>query len=168
MDNKNFYDILGVKKDASDDEIKKAYRSLAKKYHPDLNPGDASAAEKLKQINEAYEVLGDKQKRANYDAYGSAEGPQFGGAGGFGGFSSGDFGGFGGFEDILSNVFGGGFGGFGGSRRRASSAQPGRDIAVRVDLSFVDAAFGTTKTINVTRNETCDVCHGTGWIVPAG
>ncbi|MBQ7453309.1 MAG: molecular chaperone DnaJ [Clostridia bacterium] len=162
MDNKNYYDILGVKKDATDDEIKKAYRTLAKKYHPDLNPGDASAAEKLKQINEAYEVLGDKQKRANYDNYGSADGPQFNGAGGFGGFSSGDFGGFGGFEDILSNVFGGGFGGFGGGRRKASAAQPGRDIEVRVDLSFVEAAFGATKTINVTRNETCEACHGTG------
>lgn len=115
MAEKNYYDILGVNKNASDDEIKKAYRSLAKKYHPDLNPGNAEAAEKLKQVNEAYSVLSDKTKRQNYDTYGNENGPQgFGGSGfggfgsGFGGFSSGDFSDFG---DIFSNIFGGAFGG---------------------------------------------------------
>lgn len=158
MSNKtNYYDLLGVKKDATDDEIKKAYRQMAKKYHPDLNPGDASAAEKLKEINEAYEVLSDKQKRSNYDNYGDANGPSFGGAG-----SSSSFGGFGGFEDIINNVFGGAFGGFGGGSRRRSSAQHGADIQVKMNLTFVEAAFGCKKTINVTRNETCEDCHGTG------
>ena len=100
MADKNYYETLGVNKNASDEEIKKAYRQMAKKYHPDLNPGDASAAEKLKEVNEAYEVLSDKTKRSNYDTYGSATGPQFGGADGFSNFG----GGFGGFEDIF-NMF---------------------------------------------------------------
>ena len=156
---KNYYDILGVKKDASDDEIKKAYRSLAKKYHPDLNPGDASAAEKLKEINQAYEVLGDKEKRQNYDTYGTSDGS----AGGFNGFGgAGGFEGFGGFGDIFSNIFGGSFGGFGGAKNRASMAQEGADIQVKVNLTFAEAAFGCKKTINVTRSESCASCHGTG------
>lgn len=156
----NYYDILGVSKTASDDEIKKAYRSLAKKYHPDLNPGDAQAAEKLKEVNQAYEILSDKTKRANYDNYGDPNGQAnpFGGAGGsgFGGFG----GGFSGFEDILSNMFGGGF----SSRRRGGGVMPqdGADIQVRMNLSFVEAAFGCTKNINLNRNETCAECKGTG------
>ena len=153
---KNYYDILGVKKDATDDEIKKAYRNLAKKYHPDLNPGDASAAEKLKEINQAYEVLGDKQKRENYDNFGTADGSN----GGFSGFGSGGFEGFSGFGDIFSSFFGGGFGG--SSRNRASMAQEGADIEVKITLTFAEAAFGAKKTINVTRSESCDTCHGTG------
>jgi len=156
-DNKDYYNILGVNKNASDDEIKKAYRQMAKKYHPDLNPGDSSAAEKLKEVNEAYEVLSDKTKRSNYDTYGSAAGPQFGGAGG--GFG----GGFGGFEDIINNMFGGGFSSFGGSRtHRASMAQQGADIEARVNLTFVEAAFGCKKSVNLTRTEACETCHGTG------
>ena len=157
---KNYYDILGVKKDASDDEIKKAYRQMAKKYHPDLNPGDASAAEKLKEVNEAYEVLGDKTKRSNYDTYGSATGPQFGGAGG--GFGGQGFSGFGGFGDIF-NMFGDGFGFSSRGRGRAANGPAqGQDIEARVNLSFVEAAFGCKKTINLTRTETCETCHGTG------
>ncbi len=154
---KNYYDVLGVKKDASDDEIKKAYRQMAKKYHPDLNQGDPSAAEKLKEVNEAYEVLGDKQKRQNYDTYGSATGPQFGG--GAGGFNASDFGGFG---DIFSNIFGGFGGAFGGGGRRRNGPTQGADIQVKMTLSFVEAAFGCKKTINVTRNEMCTDCNGTG------
>ena len=160
MANKNYYDILGVNKNASDDEIKKAYRSLAKKYHPDLNPGNSEAAEKLKEVNEAFSVLSDKTKKQNYDTYGSAEGPQgFGGFGG-GGFGGG-FGGFGDFGDIFSNIFGGAFGG-GRSRNRASEKQQGADIQVKMKLSFVEAAFGVKKSINLNRSETCPHCKGTG------
>ena len=164
MANKNYYDILGVNKNASDDEIKKAYRGLAKKYHPDLNPGNAEAAEKLKEVNEAYGVLSDKTKKKNYDTYGSAEGPQgFGGfGGGFNGFSGFDGSGFGDFGDIFSNIFGGAFGG--GRRSRASGPQPmqGSDIQVKMKLSFVEAAFGCKKSVNLTRSETCPHCKGTG------
>jgi molecular chaperone DnaJ len=164
---KNYYDILGVNKNASDDEIKKAYRSLAKKYHPDLNPGNAEAAEKLKEVNEAYGVLSDKTKRQNYDTYGNENGPQgFGGFGGgnsgFGGFSSGDFGDFG---DIFSNIFGDAFGGGSrGSSRRASASQAvqGADIQVKMKLSFVEAAFGIRKSVNLNRSETCKSCNGSG------
>ena len=152
---KNYYDILGVSKTASDDEIKKAYRSLAKKYHPDLNPGDDSVAEKLKEVNEAYEVLSDKQKRSNYDNFGDPNGQSFSGFGGGGGFS-----GFGGFEDILSGMFGGAFGGGRSSAR--SSAVDGADIQVKMDLTFAEAAFGVKKNINLTRSETCEHCKGTG------
>lgn len=161
MADKNYYDILGVNKNASDDEIKKAYRSLAKKYHPDLNPGNSEAAEKLKEVNEAYSVLSDKTKKQNYDTYGSAEGPQgFGGFGGsgFGGFSSS----FGDFGDIFSNIFSGAFGGGSSRRSRASTATQGADIQVKMKLSFVEAAFGCKKAVNITRSETCKACNGTG------
>lgn len=151
---KNYYEILGVNKSATDDEIKKAYRSLAKKYHPDLNQNSPEAAEKLKEVNEAYEVLSDKTKRSNYDNFGDPNGAQnFGGAGG-------SFGGFGGFEDIFSNMFGGGF--FGGNRNRRSMAQDGADIQVKLNLSFVEASFGAKKNINLTRSEKCEKCNGSG------
>lgn len=161
MAEKNYYDILGVSKNASDDEIKKAYRVLAKKYHPDLNPGNAEAAEKLKEVNQAYSVLSDKTKRQNYDTYGSESGPQ-----GFGGFGGGGFSGFGGegfgdFGDIFSNIFGGAFGG-GRSSKRASAPSQGADIQVKIKLSFVESAFGAKKSINLTRSETCPHCKGTG------
>lgn len=166
MADKNYYDILGINKNASDDEIKKAYRSLAKKYHPDLNPGNAEAAEKLKEVNEAYSVLSDKTKRQNYDTYGNENGPQGFGGSGFGGFGSGfssfsaeDLGGFG---DIFSNIFGGGFGGGRSSSRKTSMAEQGADIQVKIKLSFVEAAFGCKKTITLIRSETCKVCNGTG------
>ena len=154
---KNYYDILGVNKNASDEEIKKAYRLLAKKYHPDLNPGNAEAAEKLKEVNEAYSVLSDKTKRQNYDNYGSADGPQ--GFGGFGG-SEGGFGGFGDFSDIFSSFFGG-FNG-GSARRTQTGPVQGDDIQVKVKLSFVEAAFGCKKTISLTRSEKCSACNGSG------
>lgn len=160
--NKNYYEILGVSKTATDDEIKSAYRSLAKKYHPDLNPGDASCAEKLKEVNEAYAVLSDKQKRANYDQFGSADGFAGANGGGFGGFS-GDFSGFGGFEDIFSNMFGGMFGGAGrGSRSSGPTPMHGEDIDVKIDLTFAEACLGVKKIIKVNRSESCDACHGTG------
>lgn len=163
MADKNYYDILGINKNASDDEIKKAYRNLAKKYHPDLNPGNAEAAEKLKEVNQAFSVLSDKTKKQNYDTYGNENGPQgFGGFGGGGGFSG--FGGFdGGFDfgDIFSSMFGGAFGGR-SSGRRASMQQQGADIQVKMKLSFVEAAFGARKNINLNRTETCSHCKGTG------
>lgn len=160
MASKNYYDILGVNKNASDDEIKKAYRSLAKKYHPDLNPGNAEAAEKLKEVNEAYSVLSDKTKKSNYDTYGNENGPQGFGGGGFGGGFSG-FSDFGDFGDIFSNIFGGAFGG-GRRTSRASAASQGADIQVKMKLSFAEAAFGCKKNINLNRSETCTHCKGTG------
>ena len=140
---KNYYDILGVDKKASADEIKSAYRKLAKQYHPDLHPGDAAAAEKFKEVNEANEVLSDAQKRAAYDY--ELEHPGMGGMGGFEG-------GFGDFSDIFSSIFGGGFGGFGGGARSAQSSV-GDDIQREMTLSFMDAAKGCTKTFSYMRNE---------------
>ncbi len=155
MANKDYYATLGVNKSASDDEIKSAYRQLAKKYHPDLNK-TPEASEKFKEINEAYSVLSDKQKRANYDQYGSADGPQgFGGGQGFSGFNSSE--GFGGFEDIF-NIFSN----FGGRSRAQQAREEGDDINLNLVLSFVDAAFGCEKEVTVTRKERCESCHGTG------
>ena len=155
-DKKNYYDILGVAKDATPDQIKSAYRKLAMKYHPDRNQGDEAAAEKFKEINEANEVLSDEQKRAAYDY--ELEHPGMGG--GFGGFGGFEGGGFGGFEDIFSNIFGGGFGGFGGSR--TAQSEVGEDIRKEMTLSFMDAAKGCTKTLSYNRNEPCEACNSTG------
>ncbi len=159
--NKDYYDILGVSKTADDKEIKKAYRKLAMKYHPDKNPDDKEAEEKFKEINEAYEVLSDEEKRHIYDQYGAdaVNGQGFGGAGASG------FGGFGGFEDIFADIFGsasgfGGFSGFGGSSRRGP--RPGADIKQSVTIDFKDAAFGKKIEIKVNRNEECENCHGSG------
>ena len=155
---KNYYDVLGVDKNASQSEIKSAYFKLAKKYHPDVNK-DPEAAPKFKEINEAYSCLGDEQKRKNYDQFGNAEGNPFqnagGGAGGFdfGSFSSG-FGGFD-FDDIFS-----GFGFGGGSQKRQSNI--GSNIALRLNLTFEEAALGVSKTFSFTRTEKCDHCGGTG------
>lgn len=146
----NYYETLGVDKNASADEIKSAYRKLAKQYHPDVNKTEGAAA-KFKEINEAYECLSDPQKKSNYDQFGSAEGPQ-----GFGGAGSG-FGGFGGFEDIFNM-----FSGFGGGASRANTKTQGEDINVRVNLSFKDACNGGSKSISITRLERCDDCKGTG------
>ena len=156
---KDYYKILGVNKDASPDEIKKAYRTLVKKYHPDLHPNDAAAAEKFKEINEANEVLSDEKKRKNYDTFGDPNGGMggFGGAGGAGG--AGGFGGFGGFEDIFGDIFGG----FGGSSRtRAQTKTKGDDITIELSLSFLDAAKGCTREVVYNRNEPCSHCKGTG------
>ena len=167
---KNYYEILGVEKTATADELKLAYRKLAKKYHPDMyvsaseqEKKDAEA--KFKDINHAYEVLSDPQKRAAYDTYGDENGPQAGaGFGGFGGFGS-DGTGAGGFgfdmDDIFSSIFSG-FGGGSSRAQRANAPQRGQDILVGVNLTFEEAAFGTQKTVNVKRVENCPDCKGTG------
>lgn len=160
---RDYYEVLGVSKGATDEEIKKAYRKKAKQYHPDLNPGDKTAEAKFKEANEAYEVLSDKDKRARYDQFGHAGvDPNFG-AGGPGG----GFGGFGGFDmgdidlgDIFGSFFGGGFGG--GSSRARSGPMKGDTLRASVSISFEEAAFGCEKEVSVDRYETCAVCHGSG------
>ena len=139
---KNYYEILGVSKTATQDEIKSAYRKLAKQYHPDFHPGDKEAAEKFKEVNEANAVLSDEQKRKQYDF--ELEHPNMGGMGGngFSGFSGFSDGGFGGFEDIISPMFGGGFG-----SSRTSRPARGADIEQTVRLVFLDAITGCTKEI---------------------
>ncbi|MDD6800350.1 MAG: molecular chaperone DnaJ [Firmicutes bacterium] len=173
---RDYYEVLGLQKGAGEDEIKKAYRQLAKKYHPDMNPGDKDAEMKFKEINEAYAILSDPEKRARYDQYGH-EGvdPSMGGGG------YGDFGGFGGFDfsDIFSSFFGGG-GGSGSGARRNIPVQ-GEDLQYRLSISFEEAAFGCKKTVTYNRiekcpecgssgaakgseAETCQTCHGTGQV----
>lgn len=152
MAKKDYYEVLGVSKTASDDEIKKAYRSLAKKYHPDVSK-DPDATEKFKEVQEAYETLSDPQKREQYNQFGH-EGPSFGG-GGFEGF--GGFGGFDGFEDIISQMFGGG--------RRSSStnaSKHGADLRTSMTISFEEAAFGVEKELSLNKHETCSSCSGLG------
>jgi len=155
-ENKNYYEILGVSKTASQDEIKSAYRKLAKQYHPDFHPGDAAAAEKFKEINEANAVLSDEQKRKQYDY--ELEHPGMSGMGGMGGNPFSGFGGMGGFEDIISSMFGGGFGG--GQRQQARAR--GADIEHTVRLSFLYAIKGCSREISYFRNEPCSSCSGTG------
>lgn len=156
---RDYYDVLGVGKSADATEIKKAYRKLAMKYHPDKNPGDKEAEEKFKEINEAYEVLSDETKRKNYDQFGheGVNGQGFGGAGGFGGQ------GFGGFDDIFGDIFGDMFGGgFGGGRPRRRGPERGADIRQRINISFEEAAFGKKVQVKINRSEECDECHGSG------
>ena len=153
MANKNYYEILGVSKTATSDEIKSAYRKLAKQYHPDFHPGDKAAAEKFKEINEANETLSDENKRKQYDF--ELDHPGMGNMGGMGGA-----GGMGGFEDIISSMFGG-FGGFGG-RQSAPQRARGADIEQTIRLSFLDAIKGCSKEISYFRNEPCKSCSGTG------
>ena len=158
---KDYYSILGVDKNASSDDIKKAYRTLVKKYHPDLHPGDKEAAEKYKEINEANEVLSDDKKRKQYDFEREHPGMGgFGGAGGAGGFSG--FSGFsgGGFEDIFGDIFGG----FGGGSRgaKAQTKTKGEDVTIEASLSFLDAAKGCVRDVVYTRNQPCSSCKGTG------
>ena len=155
---RDYYEVLGVDKGADEAAIKSAYRKLAKKYHPDVNPGDKTAEEKFKEVNEAYQVLSNPQKRAQYDQFGH-DGPQAGGfgGGGFGDFSGFGGGGFGGFEDIFSSVFGGGFGG-----GRQNGPVPGDDLRVDITVSFEEAALGCEKEINLVRDEECPTCKGSG------
>lgn len=148
------YGTLGVDQNASQDEIKKAYRKLSKKYHPDINH-EPGAEDKYKEIQEAYETLGDEQKRANFDQYGSADGPQGFGGQGFGGQG---FGGFGGdFSDIFGQMFGGG-----GARRDPNAPQQGSDLRYSMDLTFEEAVFGKVTNIKYNRDEECQTCHGSG------
>ncbi len=157
---RDYYEVLGVDKSADEATLKKAYRSLAKKYHPDMNPGNAEAEAKFKEVNEAYAVLSDPDKRAKYDQFGHAAFDPTAGAGaGFGG----GFSGFGDFGD-LGDIFGSFFGGFGGgsSAQRRNAPMPGEDILVRVTISFEEAAFGVKKDISYNRIQKCDTCHGSG------
>ena len=166
---RDYYEVLGIGKNATDAEIKSAYRKLAKKYHPDLNPGNKEAEEKFKEVNEANDVLSDPQKRQRYDQFGFAGvDPNYaaangGGAGGFGGgFGGVDLGDI--FGDIFGGGFGGGFGGFGGgsSTRTANVPRKGHDIQASVILTFEEAAHGCSKKITINRQDTCPDCGGTG------
>ena len=159
-DKRDYYEVLGLNKGADEASIKKAYRTLAKKYHTDMNPVNAEAEQKFKEVNEAYSVLSDYEKKAQYDQFGHAAFEQGGGGyGGYGGFS--DFGDIG---DIFSSFFGGGFGGgFGGSSSsRRNAPQRGEDIGVHITLTFEEAAFGVKKDISYKRIQKCDECHGSG------
>ncbi len=161
---RDYYEVLGVPKDADDAALKKAYRSLAKKYHPDANPGDKEAEAKFKEASEAYSVLSDPEKRQKYDQFGHAafDGAAGGGPGGFD-YSSADF------SDIFGDLFGGGFGGgfsdiFGGRRSSQAAYEPQRGANVRtsVRLTFEEAVFGCEKEITINFKETCSACGGTG------
>ena len=153
MANKDYYASLGIEKGASEEEIKKAFRKQAIKYHPDKNSGNAEAEAKFKEINEAYQVLSDPEKRARYDQFGTVDGdPGFGG--GFGGFDFSDMGGFG---DIFDSFFGGGGGG-----RRPNGPSRGADIEYSVTLTFEEAVFGVKKDVSINRSENCDSCSGSG------
>lgn len=159
---RDYYEVLGVDKNASADEIKKAYRKTAKKYHPDLNPGNAEAEEKFKECNEAYEVLSNPEKKARYDQFGFAGvDPSYNAGQGGSGFGGGGFGFDGDIDlgDIFSSFFGGGFG---GGSRNPNAPQRGRDLQSSVSLSFEEAAKGCKKTIEVMRVVDCSDCGGTG------
>ncbi|SEG80993.1 molecular chaperone DnaJ [Marinobacterium lutimaris] len=157
MSKQDYYELLDVPRDASDRDIKKAYRRLAMKYHPDRNPDDKAAEDKFKEISEAYEVLSDAQKRAAYDQFGHA-----GVDGQGGGFGGGGFGGGGDFSDIFGDVFGDIFGGGGGGGRRRSSVQRGADLRYNLDLNLEEAVRGCEKTLKVPTLVGCEVCDGTG------
>ena len=183
-DKRDYYEVLGVDKSVSDDDLKKAYRKAAKKYHPDLHPGDVEAEKNFKEVNEAYEVLSDKEKRSRYDQFGHAGvDPNFGAGGGYGGggFGGGFTGDFGDLGDIFSSFFGGGFG---GNTRRSNPNAPrrGNDTTASVTISFEEAAKGCKKTVKVTKIDnctecggsdakkgttakTCPVCHGSGHVM---
>lgn len=165
---RDYYELLGVPKTATPDEIKKAYRKLALKYHPDRNPGDKEAEEKFKEAAEAYDVLSDPEKRAKYDQYGHSMGPQgFGGAGGFGGGAGGWS-----MEDIFSHfgdIFGGSFGGMGGfegaggrSRTNRTRRRKGSDLRIKVKMTLAEIATGVTKTLKIPTFVRCNACNGTG------
>ncbi len=159
---KDYYDLLGVQKSAGKDEIKKAYRKLAMKYHPDKNPGDKEAEAKFKEVSEAAAVLTDDEKRSRYDQFGHAgvEGMGQGGHGGFSGFG----GGFGGdFSDLFGDIFGDILGGGGQRRGRSRSrARPGNDLQMSLSIDFLEAAFGSVKNISISKSVLCTSCNGSG------
>ena len=160
MAQRDYYEVLGLDKSADADAIKRAYRQLAKKYHPDLNPGNAEAEKNFKEVNEAYSILSDADKKAKYDQFGHAAfDPTAGAGGGYGGGFGGGFGDFGDLGDIFSSIFGGGFGG--GTQRR-NGPQRGDDVGVRVTLTFEEAVFGCKKDISYNRLHKCPSCSGTG------
>ena len=169
-DKKDYYEILGVSKSATDDELKKAFRKKAKQWHPDANPNNKKEAEaKFKEVNEAYEVLSNPQKRQMYDQFGTADpqqagfgGGPFGGGNGYYSYSTSDFGDFGDLGDIFSSFFGGGFGGQRSSSRRNNGPRKGEDLNIGIDISFEESFLGVEKEIVVTRQETCSQCNGTG------
>ena len=158
-DKRDYYESLGLKKGASDDEIKKAFRQQAKKFHPDVNPGNSRAEARFKEINEAYEVLSDSEKKSRYDQFGHAGvDPNFGGGSPFGG----GFGGFGGMDFDLGDIFGSIFGGGGGTSRSRNAPRKGERVRASLTITFEEAAFGCDKDVTVQRIETCDDCTGTG------
>lgn len=162
-DKRDYYEVLGVSKSADDAELKKAYRKLAKKYHPDVNPGNAEAEAKFKEATEAYTILSDPEKRKTYDQFGHAAFEQGGGAGagGFGGFSGFDFGGD--MGDIFGDIFGDLFGGGGRSSRRANNGpMKGANLRARVNITFEEAVFGCEKELEIVLKDECTSCHGTG------
>lgn len=153
---RDYYEVLGLDRSATDDQIKKAYRQMAKKYHPDLNPGDKTAEENFKEVNEAYAVLSDADKKSKYDQFGHAGvDPNFGAGGGYGGGFNMDFG-------DLGDIFGSFFGGGAGRRANPNAPRQGSDAEQQIVISFEEAAFGCKKEINVTRIEHCGTCKGTG------
>lgn len=154
-DKRDYYEVLGVTKGASESEIKKAYRQVAKKYHPDTNPGDKEAEEKFKEAAEAYAVLSDPEKKAKYDQYGHAAFEQGGGPGGFGGFDFSDMG------DIFGDIFGDMFGG-GARQRQSNGPVKGANIKTTVRVSFEEAVFGTQEELELPLKDECDVCKGSG------
>lgn len=154
MSKRDYYDVLGVSKGASGDEIKKAYRKMSKQFHPDINK-ESNAADKFKEVQEAYETLSDDNKKSFYDQYGHTD-PNQGFGGGGGGFGGAGFEGFGGFDDILSSMFGG------GRRRDPNAPRQGSDLQYSMNISFEDAAFGKEMDIEIYKDENCDVCHGNG------
>ena len=155
---RDYYEVLGIQKGASEDEIKKAYKKLARKYHPDMNPGDKEAEEKFKEVNEANEVLSDPEKKARYDQFGFAGVDPNYGAGARGGAYGGGFD-FGDLGDIFGSFFGGGFG---GQRRNPNAPQRGESIRASVSISFTEAAFGCEKSVTIERSEQCPTCKGSG------
>lgn len=164
---RDYYEVLGLQKGASEAEIKKAFRKKAMEYHPDKNPGDKAAEENFKEVNEAYGILSDSDKKSKYDKFGHAgvdPNAGFGGGGGFGGF--GGFGGgsasSGGFEDIFGDIFGNMFGGGGGSQRRQNAPRKGQDLQKAITITFEEAAFGTKKKVSINRSVECPDCNGTG------
>ena len=156
---RDYYEVLGVDKNADDAALKKAYRALAKKYHPDMNPGDKEAEKKFKEASEAYAVLSDPEKRRQYDQFGHATFD--GGAGGAGGFGGFDFNGAD-FGDIFGDIFGDLFGGRRGSAGARSGPMKGANLRTSVRITFEEAVFGTEKEIELTVKEECKTCHGTG------